>query len=66
MKAHVRVIFTTGVVCFVLGAGAVWVGRLTANAANPQTPAPAVAAAPAEEPDSMSEKNDAHNLILRR
>jgi hypothetical protein len=66
MKAHVRVIFMTGVVCFVLGAGAVWAGRLSANAANPQTTAPAAAAAPAEEPDSMSEKNDAHIKIADR
>jgi hypothetical protein len=66
MKAHFRVLFITGIVCFVLGGGAVWVGRLTANAANPQTTAATTAAAPAEEPDSMSEKNDAHIKIADR
>jgi hypothetical protein len=66
MKGHVRVLFMTGVVCFVLGGGAVWVGRLTANAANPQTTTAAPAATPAEEPDSMSEKNDAHIKIADR
>ena len=66
MKAQVRVLVVTGVVCFVLGVGAVWVGRLTANAASPQAPAAAPAVAPAEEPDSLSEKNDAHIKIADR
>ncbi|MGC1186987.1 MAG: hypothetical protein WA871_06300 [Candidatus Acidiferrales bacterium] len=66
MKTHIRVLFVTGIVSFVLGAGAVWVGRLTANAANPQATATTTSAAPAEEPDSMSEKNDAHIKIADR
>ncbi|MGB6430767.1 MAG: hypothetical protein WBF06_09280 [Candidatus Acidiferrales bacterium] len=68
MKAHVRVLFMTGVACFILGAGSVWVGRMTANAANPQTTAatPATTTTTTEEPDSMSEKNDAHIKIADR
>src|ERR1700691_2480875 len=66
MKAHIRVLFITGVVCFVLGGGGAWVGRLTANAANPQATAAAPAADTDTTPDSMSEKNDAHIKIADR
>jgi hypothetical protein len=66
MKAHVRVLLMTGVACFILGAGAVWVGRLTANAANPQAAAAAPVADTDTTPDSMSEKNDAHIKIADR
>jgi hypothetical protein len=66
VKAHFRVLTMIGVACFILGAGAVWVGRLTANAANPQATAAAPAADTDTTPDSMSEKNDAHIKIADR
>jgi len=62
MKAHVRVLFITGITCFALGAGAVWVGRLTASAASAQATGAALTGAA----DSMSEKNDAHVKIADR
>ena len=54
MKSHVRILFITGVLCFVVGGGAAWMGRLVASAASPQA-----------QPD-MSEKNDAHVKIADR
>jgi len=68
MKTHARVLFMTGVVCFVLGGGAIWVGRMATNAAGPQATTEATDASKttAEEPDSMSEKNDAHVKIADR
>ena len=75
MKTHVRVLFMTGVACFALGGGAVWVGRMATNAAGPQATGSATAsdttatttttAAPAKN-ESMSEKNDAHVKIADR
>jgi hypothetical protein len=64
MKAHVRVLFMTGVVCFVLGGGAVWVGRLVTNAASPQ--AAASSETSEDDKDSQSEKSDQHIKIADR
>ena len=66
MKAHIRILFMAGVVCFVLGAGAVLVRRMAANAASPQATASSSTAEDEGEKDSMSEKNDQHIKIADR
>ena len=68
MKMHSRVLFMTGVVCFVLGAAAVWVGRMATSAASPQataTTSTSTTTTTAKD-ESMSEKNDAHVKIADR
>lgn len=66
MKANMRILFTTGVVCFVVGCCAVWMGRLVANAANPQAAAPTPLQAAATTTPSLSDKNDQHIKIADR
>jgi hypothetical protein len=60
MKTHIRLLLITAVACFLLGASAVWVGRLAASAAGPQNPA-----TPATTP-SLSDKDDMHVKIADR
>jgi hypothetical protein len=72
MKSQGRVVFITGMMCFVIGLSFAWLGRVVANASVLQaaktttTQTPLQAAASTDTTPSLSEKNDQHVKIADR
>jgi hypothetical protein len=72
MKNQFRFVSLTGLMCFVVGVAASWVGHAIVNASGPQaktqstTETPLQAAASSNETPSLSEKNDQHIKIADR